>query len=141
MKLIILSIFFVCTITTILCRPADEPIAILKSETEGVNADGSYRFAYETANDIAVEESGILKNPGTDAETLEVTGKFSYKLSDGTPIELTYIANEGGFQPSGAHLPQPPPIPDAIQRALDYIASQPQKAEGSAPKPFFAKPK
>lgn len=85
--------------------------------------------------------TGIIKNPGTEAETLEVTGKFSYKLSDGTPIELTYIANEGGFQPSGAHLPQPPPIPDAIQRALDYIASQPQKAEGSAPKPFFAKPK
>lgn len=56
---IILSIFFVCIITSILCRPADEPIAILKSETEGVNADGSYRYAYETANDIAVEESGI----------------------------------------------------------------------------------
>lgn len=67
-----------------------------------------------------------MKNFGNpQAEAMEAKGAFRYTAPDGSPIGVTYIANENGFQPSGPHLPTPPPIPVAIQRALAYIAANP----------------
>lgn len=67
-----------------------------------------------------------MKNFGNpQAEAMEARGGFRYTAPDGSPIAVTYIANENGFQPSGSHLPTPPPIPPAIQRALAFIAANP----------------
>jgi len=52
-------------------------------------------------------------------------GQFAYKSPEGVAVRLVYTADENGFQPQGDHLPQPPPIPALIERALKYIASQP----------------
>lgn len=43
-------------------------IRIFRDEREGPNADGSYKYAFETANGINVEEEGYPTNPGTDEE-------------------------------------------------------------------------
>lgn len=110
-----------------------EPVPILKSDVD-VGVDGSYHLAYETGNGIVAEESGVLKNPGIpDVEAEEVVGSVAYTAPDGTPIQLSYVANELGFQPSGAHLPvapvddnTPPPVPPAILRALEWIAAHPE---------------
>ncbi|KAI5631620.1 insect cuticle protein domain-containing protein [Phthorimaea operculella] len=105
-----------------------EPIPILKQDSE-VGPDGSYLYSYETGNGIAAEEKGELKNIGAEEPALSVQGQFSYTADDGTPIQLSYVADENGFQPSGAHIPTPPPIPAAIQRSLDYLATAPPPAE------------
>lgn len=60
--------------------------------------DGSYQYAYETAEGTKVEEQGLQKVDG-DQQTLAVAGSFSYNSPDGTPISLTYVADENGFQP------------------------------------------
>lgn len=65
----------------------------------------------------------------TSADSTDVIisqGSFSYTSPEGQLIRVQYVADDaGGFQPQGDHLPTPPPIPEAIQKALDYVASIP----------------
>lgn len=71
--------------------------------------------------------------PSNDPENPTVIvaqGSYSYTDPDGNQISVTYTADdEGGFKAQGAHLPTPPPIPANIQKALDWIASQPSTTE------------
>lgn len=86
--------------------------------------DGSYNYAYETGNGISAQERGTSRggaNGGTAAQ-----GSFSYTGPDGGRYSISYTADENGFRPVGAHLPTPPPIPDAILRSLEQ-----NRADGS----------
>ncbi|VVC98222.1 unnamed protein product [Leptidea sinapis] len=128
-----ISLLFLCSVVTTLSAQTSqtkEPIPIVRFEKDGPNPDGTYKWLYETGNEIIAEESGYVKNFGKgEGEEVQVAeGKFSYKSPDGTPISLSYIADENGFQPQGDHLPTPPPIPPAIQRALEYLKSLPPTA-------------
>ncbi|XP_077293699.1 endocuticle structural glycoprotein ABD-4-like [Arctopsyche grandis] len=109
--------------------PSTEPIPILKQEQE-INPDGSYKWSYETGNGIAAEEQGFLKNAGDPEKEAQVAqGQYQYTDNEGNVFRVTYIADENGFQPTGDHLPTPPPIPEAIQRALAYLATAPPQPE------------
>lgn len=106
---------------------SNDPIPIVSQVSE-INPDGSYSYSYQTGNGINAEEKGSLKNIGAEEPALQVEGQFQYPSDDGSNIQLSYTANENGFQPQGAHLPTPPPIPEAIQRALAYLATLPPQA-------------
>lgn len=54
---------------------------------------------------------------------------MQYNAPDGTPIAISWTADEFGTQVAGTHIPTPPPIPPAIQRALEWIAKQPSTPE------------
>ncbi|CAH1278930.1 unnamed protein product [Diabrotica balteata] len=95
-------------------------IPIVRQEQE-VNYDGTYEYNFETGNGIVQEEKGFLKNAGTKEEAQVAQGLSSYTSPEGIRIELRYIADENGFQPIGDHLPTPPPIPEAILRALSVL--------------------
>jgi len=84
--------------------------------------------SYDTENGISVAETGRPKNIGPNQIEV-VRGQYSYTAPDGTPIVVTYTADENGFLASGAHLPTPPPIPVAIQRALAHNAAHPEEEE------------
>ncbi|KAL0840387.1 hypothetical protein ABMA28_015644 [Loxostege sticticalis] len=108
-------------------KPSDQVIAIIKQDFDQ-QPDGSYKYSYETENGIKAEETGTLKKASSPDSTdvIVAQGGFSYTAPDGTVINLNYIADdENGFKPEGAHLPTPPPIPPAIQKALDYLATLP----------------
>jgi hypothetical protein len=64
--------------------------------------------SYETSNGIKVEEKSTADQV--------VTGSYSYTGPDGQVYTVTYTADANGFQAQGAHLPTPPPIPEAIQK-------------------------
>lgn len=53
-----------------------------------------------------------------------VQGGFSYLDDNGETISLSYTADENGYRPVGDHLPTPPPIPEAIARALELLATK-----------------
>lgn len=75
---------------------------------------------YETENGISAEESGKLANPGTDAEAIRAKGFFRYTGPDNVLYSVTYTADENGFLPEGDHLPTPPPLPDALIKAIEF---------------------
>ncbi|XP_052755008.1 endocuticle structural glycoprotein ABD-4-like [Galleria mellonella] len=114
------GLFAVLMIVTTVCCQQQE--AIIRNDFEGPNPDGTYKWALQTEGGIYHEQRGSVQSSGSEPSLL-VEGQYQYTAPDGQIINVLYRADENGFQAQGDHLPTPPPIPAAIQRALDYIAS------------------
>lgn len=91
-------------------NPADRQATIVRYDNVN-NGDGNYQYAYETSNGIAAEETGFLKNAGTNNEIQTARGSYQYYGPEGQLFKIVYTADENGFQAQGDHLPTPPPIP------------------------------
>lgn len=96
-------------------------VPILRFDNEN-NGDGSFRYAYETADGVQAQEQGVLRDDGQEGSQ-QSQGSFSFTAPDGNQYSISYIADENGFQPQGAHLPTPPPIPEEILKALEQNAA------------------
>jgi len=46
------------------------------------------------------------------------SGSYSYTAADGTPISVSWTADENGFRATGSHLPTPPPVPAELVEAI-----------------------
>ncbi|XP_060805664.1 pupal cuticle protein 36-like [Amyelois transitella] len=95
-------------------RPQDAGAQILRLNSD-VTAEG-FSYDFETSNGIRADASGVATN-GVQSQ-----GSFGYKGDDGQDYSITYTADENGYQPQGAHLPTPPPIPEAILKSLEQNA-------------------
>ncbi|KAH8268756.1 hypothetical protein KR018_000984 [Drosophila ironensis] len=100
---------------------------VVKSAAD-IQPEGNYQYNYETSNGIAAQESGIGGN--------HATGGFSWYSPEGELVQISYLADENGYQPSGNLLPTPPPIPAAILKSLEYIRTHPQYVEPTAQRSF-----
>lgn len=98
-------------------------IPILRYDNNN-NGDGSYSYNYETGNGISAQEQGHLRGP----ESLEAQGSYAFTSPEGQQFSISYVADENGYQPSGHHLPTPPPIPEAILRSIEF--NQAEEARG-----------
>lgn len=67
-----------------------------------------HRYGLETTDGIKIESQGVLVNAGTDHEFYKHQGSYSFIADDGIAYTVTYIADENGFRPQGAHLPGAP---------------------------------
>ncbi|KAL0883335.1 hypothetical protein ABMA27_016742 [Loxostege sticticalis] len=108
----------------------DATAPIIRSDFDS-QPEGNFQYSYETGNGISAQASGVVKNPNAENPELEITGGVKYTSPEGVPVELTYIANENGYQPQGSHLPVAPPVPEAIARSLAYIAAHPPPVQTS----------
>nr|XP_002049651.2 larval cuticle protein 2 [Drosophila virilis] len=90
------------------------------SRKDDVRADG-FDASLETSNHISRAESGD--------EHGNIHGSFAWVSPEGEQIQISYVADENGYQPQGAALPTPPPIPVEIERALAWIAAHPPAPE------------
>ena len=81
-----------------------EFVPIVKSTYERKD-DGSFTFSYNAADGSYRSEVGVLRNAGTEDETLEVSGTYGYYDSDGQQIQVKYTAGRDGFVPEGTNIP------------------------------------
>ncbi|KMY87189.1 uncharacterized protein Dsimw501_GD28822, partial [Drosophila simulans] len=57
----------------------------------------------------SISQKGVLKDIGTEHEAAVVHGSFSWvDEKSGEKFTITYVADENGYQPVGAHLPVAP---------------------------------
>lgn len=81
-------------------------------------------YSYETANGISASEYGAYKAGPTSEEGVQsASGSYSYTGPDNVVYTITYTAGLEGFVPQGAHIPTPPPIPEAIQKVIQYAGT------------------
>lgn len=94
---------------------AGNEIVITRSENEN-NGDGTFRWVSELSDGTKLEQSGYTKASGDPENPVlqVIQGGYSYYSPEGELIQLSYNADENGFQPQGAHLPTPPPVPEVI---------------------------
>lgn len=66
-------------------------------------------FSYQSDNGISQNEQGQLRQiPGDEAPSIAVQGQYSYTDPEGLQHSLSYVADENGFQPQSADIPQAP---------------------------------
>ncbi|XP_011186015.2 larval cuticle protein 65Ag1 [Zeugodacus cucurbitae] len=97
------AIIFACLLAVAFAHPEVE---IVRQDSD-VQPEG-YSFDSETSDGSKHSSSGVLNNVGSDHESLAVKGSFSFVADDGQTYTVNYVADENGFQPSGAHLPVAP---------------------------------
>ncbi|XP_034106951.1 larval cuticle protein 65Ag1-like [Drosophila albomicans] len=98
-------IVFVALFALALAAPAEE-VKTLKLDSD-VGPE-SFKYDWETSDGSAANAAGQLKNIGSEDEAISVQGSYRFVADDGLTYEVTYIADENGFQPQGAHLPVAP---------------------------------
>ncbi|XP_017471242.1 PREDICTED: larval cuticle protein 1-like [Rhagoletis zephyria] len=97
---------------------SDDATAEVKSQHADVRPDG-FDADLDTSNSIHVVSAG-------DAQG-NIKGEFGWVSPEGTNVQLTYVADENGYQPKSDLLPTPPPTPEAIIKELEWLSSHPQK--------------
>ncbi|KAK6623213.1 hypothetical protein RUM43_009065 [Polyplax serrata] len=134
----ILGVLLAACVLGTLARPQQpqekEPVPILSSANEA-SVDGSYRFGFEAGDGTKVLQEGAVKDlqdaDGKPTKGGVARGAYSYVGDDGQTYTVTYTADETGFHAEGAHLPVAPPVPEEIQRALEYLRSLPPQEESN----------
>ncbi|XP_068631142.1 flexible cuticle protein 12-like [Battus philenor] len=104
MKLFIVVALFVAAAMAAPANP-DGEAQIVRFSNDNIGVNG-YNFDFETSNGIRQSEVGEVKNLGLENESLGVRGQYSYVGDDGKLYEIVYVADEEGFKPVGAHIPQ-----------------------------------
>ncbi|XP_017470795.1 PREDICTED: larval cuticle protein 8-like [Rhagoletis zephyria] len=100
-----LTFVFIALFALTMAAPADEQhVEILRQDAD--IAPESYKYGFETSDGTQHDEEGQLKNVGTDDEAIVVKGSYKYVGDDGVTYQVSYTADENGFQPVGEHLPK-----------------------------------
>ncbi|XP_066983742.1 cuticle protein AM1239-like [Macrobrachium rosenbergii] len=96
----------------------DPVVAILKNVLHMPDAEGVHSFDFEAGNGIKFQFSG---SEGVNGGAY-MQGVYSYPMEDGSLAEVTFVADENGYQPDSALLPVAPAFPHPIpQYVLDQI--------------------
>ncbi|KAM8710144.1 hypothetical protein ACLKA7_016871 [Drosophila subpalustris] len=106
MKFFTACAFAVCALLLVSFTNAnDSDATVVRYDNDNIGVDG-FQYAFETSDGIQRQEAGKLINAGEESEAIAVKGSYSYTAPDGQVITVSYVADENGFQPQGAHIPK-----------------------------------
>lgn len=91
-------------------------------------------LSYESGDGSKAEQSGELKTIDKDQAGEVVQGSYEYTAPDGQHVQVSYTADENGYQAHGNVLPEAPPVPEAIARSLKFIEEHPYVEPSSTSK-------
>lgn len=96
--IVLLQVAFFAIIALALAAPQhpDADAQVLRSASD-VGPE-SYQWDFETSNGISAQAQGNLKQIGESA-AIAAQGSFQYASPEGEPIQITYVADENGYQP------------------------------------------
>ncbi|XP_014097358.1 larval cuticle protein 2-like [Bactrocera oleae] len=117
-KYVLLFAFVAYASAAAVSTSSDDAHAEVSLLTYDVRADG-FDSALETSNSIHVVQHGDAKG--------NINGEYGWISPEGEHISVNYIADESGYHPQSELLPTAPPVPEAIVKALEYIAAHPPK--------------
>ncbi|XP_043223520.1 larval cuticle protein 65Ag1-like isoform X2 [Amphibalanus amphitrite] len=88
---------------------SEEPEIRILNQYYNQDGKGNYEYGYEQDNGQKVEEVG-RSYPGDEPETGSISkeGSFEFFAPNQQKYRVDYLADEGGFQPEGEHLPRKP---------------------------------
>ncbi|XP_071549427.1 cuticle protein AMP1B-like [Panulirus ornatus] len=114
-----------------------KPVAVIVTdEREGPDAQGNYRFNFESSDGIKREEQGA---PQGDEGAVGAQGGWSFTFPDGTPGHFTFVADAEGFKVESDLLPVPPPLPPHAIAQIEKAAAE-DAAAASAPQHQYGAP-
>jgi len=87
-----------------------------------------YLKSVELRDGSKSSQEGVLKEVHANQYGESINGQYSFIGDDGQEYQVSYTADENGFRPVGAHLPTPPPTPESVLKALQYIKDHPSKS-------------
>merc|ERR1711955_98721 len=119
MKSMLLVALFVAVAAAENTYEYKEPIALTKYGSVS-DETGKYSYNFEAANGIKMSEEGEQKHFGDKLDEgygSVARGSYSYEL-EGVTYTINWVADENGFQPTGAHLPVAPPMPEYVVQML-----------------------
>ena len=114
-------------------RVAPEPVAILRSVYNApTETDSSFDFAFETENGISQEAVGEMRTIG-DEEVVVMRGSYQYTDANGDLVEVSWTADENGYNAESNILPVAPAIPfpeqaEAVARQIEFAQQQREAA-------------
>ncbi|XP_030572697.1 pupal cuticle protein Edg-78E [Drosophila novamexicana] len=116
-RLFLLAALLAC----VAAAPRPGPDAQITKFNTQADTDGSYSYEIENSENTVVSEQG--------QGAVYAKGFYRYDSPEGIPVQLSYVADENGFQPQSDLLPTPPPIPDYILRSIEFIRQHPTPEE------------
>merc|ERR1712121_582430 len=109
-----------------------EHIPILRKDVVHPD-DGAYAFDTETGDGIVRSEHGARIEDGSAEGAVAQAGSYSFTLPNGEEFELSFVADDGGFQPQSDFLPVAPafphPIPDFVLEQIEFARNNPLISE------------
>ncbi|CAL4088567.1 unnamed protein product, partial [Meganyctiphanes norvegica] len=114
------SFILACLVVVATCRPQEDiPVLIIRQENSGVEG-AVFSHEFEADNGIIQAKTGAAGSAGQS----NFQGSFSVPLDDGSIGQLTYVADENGYQPTSNLLPVAPALPAHVVEMLEFVASQ-----------------